>query len=27
MELGIGTTAFVLSVLTGLAAGQIEKRR
>ncbi len=26
MELGIGTTAFVLSVLTGLAAGQIEKR-
>ena len=27
MELGIGTTAFVLSVLTGLVAGMIEKRR
>jgi uncharacterized paraquat-inducible protein A len=27
MELGIGTTAFVLSVLTGLVAGMIEMRR
>ena len=26
MELGIGTTAFVLSVLTGLVAGMIEKK-